>query len=368
MTDTIVLAGSTARGVRRLARRSEGLHLEPTDMRTVSSLGRRYVTESSLGLASLRTALGLGPTRNIELLVPAPKDRIRARGLACHVMSRPLPQESFMRVTCDGGPLAAVVPNGLEMLVESPSLSFLGAAAQLDRLVRSGNMSETEADARLLRLAVEECSTYALDPRDPLAGACIFDVAPLLASSQLSAYLAEARSFPGLTAAQRVAGWVFDGSASPMETFLNAALSLPAARGCFELPVPLANHTICLDEFQRTILNHLDHITPDLLWLAYKIILEYLGKEPHEGGAAQDEDMSRIQDYEVLGYRVLPVRYRHVKSPGAFNKLVLRLAQLMGCKGSFNAPAWVNELLQDRKFLALQRIFFATMLPPVEQC
>ena len=202
MAETIVLAGSTARGVRRLVRRSEGLRLERVDTCAVPSLGRRYVTESSLGLTGLRTALGLGPTRNIELLVPTPGERIRARGLTCRVVSRPLPQGSFMRVTCDDGPLASVVPAGLEILVESPSLSFLGAAAQLERLVRSGGMSATEADVRLLRLAVEECSTYALDPMDPLAGTCVFNVAPLLDSSQLSAFLDEARSFSGLARAE----------------------------------------------------------------------------------------------------------------------------------------------------------------------
>ena len=364
----VVLSGSSARGVRRLARYEHGVLLEESDLREVICPGLSRVTADSLGLDKLRVMLGLGSTRNIELLVPSPKRRIRARGISCHVMSRPLPEHSFQRVANAAEPSVIDLPKNVELFVESPCLSFLSAAAQLDRLVHKGVLGEQEADLRLLKLGVEECSTYVLDPRNPQAGACKFDVEPVLTTSALNDYLDEAYGFEGLARARRVAAWVFDGSASPMETFMYVALSLPTHLGGLGLPQPLVNHALPLEPWQRAILNHTERLTPDLYWEVYLIVLEYLGKEPHEGGVAQDEDMSRIQDYEVLDYRVLPVRYRHVKNPDSFNKLAVRLARLMGVRGGFDAPAWVDELVADGEFLALQRMLFAMMLPPVEFC
>lgn len=363
--ERIFLAGSMARNVRRLARRHPGVRLVPTACRAVEPLRRKRVTESSLGLSGLKTVLGMSPLQSVELAVPTRGTRLRAQGITCHVLSRELPEGSFWRLEQAQCPLAVGLPSDVEVYVESPFLSFLIASAQLTRLAKKGAMSEQDADLRLFKLGVEECSSYAFDPADPAGRPCAFDLEPLMAAEELRSYLAGIRNMPGLVRARRVADLLFDGSASPMETLVNAGISLPPRLGCFGLEPPLANERISLDDAQRVILNHADHITPDLLWKELKIIIEFLGREPHEGEAAQDEDAGRIQDFETLGYCVLPVRYRHVKSPPAFNRLVARLAVIMEQCGVRGVCAWVAELAGDAEFAALQRRFFALMLPPV---
>ena len=226
-------------------------------------------------------------------------------------------------------------------------------------------MTPQEAELRLFKLGVEDCSTYVVDPRTPSLGTCAYDCAPALSADELRQYLGAIKSVPGVGMARRVGEWVYDGSASEMETLLWAGLALSPHLGGLGLDAPLANFELPLSDLQRLALNHVDHLTPDLLWLLLRIILEYLGDEPHEGKSAQDEDMGRIQDYQVLGYLVFPVRFKHVRNPAAFNRLAQRLAAAMEERGARGVRAWLDELLSDEDFLHRQRVLFKVMLPAV---
>lgn len=364
--DRIYLTGSTARSVRRLARQGRGIALHPSEVHAIEPMSRKRVTLSSLHLDSLWESLCLGNGRNVELLVCQPSERIRARGIKCHVLSRPLPPRSFEWLEPVFGSVASAFPHDLEVMVESPELSFLTAAGRLSKLVARGAIGRQEAMLRLLKLGVEDCSTYALDPWRPLEGECSYRLAPVMDPSRLRTYLSEAAGVAGLPLAREVGELVFERSASPMETFIHVCLALPPAMGSLGLPRPEMNKEIPVSEHRRLMLNHVDHITPDLVWETWKIIIEYLGHGPHKGDDARDEDMGRVQDYQVLGYLVFPVRFVHVQSPAAFNGLAVRLATAMDNNGGEGFQAWVKELVGDQDFLAKQRLLFATMLPPVQ--
>ena len=362
--ERLYITGPMSRALRRLARRGLGIRLEPLHSVAITSPSSGYVTRASLGLDGLCQALGYGADKPIEVLVPRAGKRIWAKGIRCHVCSVELPPHSFELVLPGkGNPMN--LPSDLQVLVESPQLAFARAAQQLGKAMSSDGVGAVDGRLRLLKLGVEDCGTYSLDPWNPLSGACGFELSPCMTVSGLRQYLQELHRFDGIALAREVAEWAFDLSASPMETLVNAAVSLPVCMGSLSLGNPVANKTIPLNAMQRLMLNHIDHITPDLLWESVAIVLEYLGGDAHEGPRAQCEDVGRIQDYQTLGYLVFPVLYAHVRNPGQFNRLAMRIATAMEQRGEQGMLAWVEELLADDDFLARQRELFALMLPAV---
>ena len=322
-----------------------------------------YTSLRSLGIAGVCSLVGVDEAHPLELLVPAQAERIRAKGIRSRVCSTALPKGSFQRLASTELELS---DPSVELLIEAPQSSFLMAARQMGLLVSRGILDEQRADLGLLRLAAEDCGSYAVDPWRPRDGGFSRGLPPLLASDDLRAFLDEAHGLRGVVRASRVAGLSFDDADSPMEAFVNAGLVLPPHMGGLGLARPVANHAIDLKDKQELGLVHVSRITPDLLWPEpLMIIIEYLGKEPHEGPEAQDEDMGRVQDYQALGYLVFPLRYRHVRTPREFNRTALRLATAMDERGARGVRAWVEELMGDEEFLARQRILFATMLPAV---
>ena len=362
----VFIGGSSARLLRRMARLGKGLRLEPSNLvrpEAPCPMEGPYASLGSLGIGGICSLLGADVAHPLELLVPTQSKRVRAKGVHCRVCSAELPEGSFQRLVQEDG---ALWDPSVELLVESPALSFLMTARQMRQLVLKGILDEQRADLSLLRLAVEECGSYALDPWHPRDGGFCRGLSPQLFANDLRAYLREAHGLRGAKHAVRAAGLVFDGADSPMEAFVNAALTVPPHLGGLGLVRPVANHSIGLKDMRELGLVHVSHITPDLLWpKPLMIIIEYLGKEPHEGQEAQDEDMGRIQDYQALGYLVFPLTYRHVRTPLEFNKMALRLATAMDDRGARGVRAWVEELLEDEDFLARQRVLFATLLPAV---
>ena len=360
----IFLTGTTARTLRRLARHERGLVLEDASVSTIEPPCRQKGAPNRLDLSRLRSCLSVLGAHDIELLVPAPKDRIRAKGFACHVLSTPIPSGSFLRLVDGASGTLALLP-GTEVFVESPRLAALNTARQLGKLVSSHSISATEADLRLFKLIMEDCSTYVLNPARPMEGDCLYDVEPVLTKQGLVAFLEEATVMHGLLRAKRVAGWLADRSASPMETFLYAGYSLLPSSGGLGFPQPKLNYSIPLSQMSQLLLNHTERLTPDLFWEDWNVLIEYLGAEAHEGDSAYDEDTGRIQDFEVLGYRPFPVRYRHVKTPASFNRLAARVATAMESQGAKGLRAWVDELVGYKDFQAAQLLLFKVMLPPV---
>jgi len=358
------ITGSEARALRRLSRRLPGVSLDPVDECTIEPLDHRWNKHDTNCIEEIRNVLGLGYGRPISLRVPSAADRLRSSCVCSSVCSVELPKGSFLRLDISDSSMVSL-PDDAEVLVDSPMLSFATAAHQLNGLVARQSMQSYEADIRLVAMAAEECGHYALNPWKPREGDCKYKLPEIMTVDGLATYLKELHGLDGMARAKRAASLAFDRSDSPMETFVNAGLSLPVTHGGLFLGPPVANKRIDLSDLQQLMLNHRDHITPDLLWEAWSIIVEYLGREPHEGQAAQDEDMGRVQDYQVLGYLVFPITYKHVHNPQSFNELAVRIATAMEQKGSFGACAQLALLLSDQAFLERQSCLFKVMLPAV---
>ena len=365
MMERLYITGQEARTLRRLSRCVPTLSLVPVETSVIEPMGRRWTKKDTCRLEAIRTILGLPPDRRIELRVPSPSKRIRASCVCSRVCSIELPQGSFLRLTASDESIVRL-PSDVEVLVDSPQLSFATVSQQLNDLVRRSVMRPYEADIRLVAMAAEECGSYAFDPWHPRTGGCTFFLPALTTTNDLKTYLDDLHGLDGMARAKRALRFAFDRSASPMETFVNAAMSLPSSHGGLFLGRPAANKRIDLTDLQSLMLNHRDHITPDLLWETWAIIIEYLGSEPHEGAQAKDEDMGRIQDYQVLGYLVFPVTYKNVHNPTALNQLAMRVAEAMELKGAAGMRAQVAILQADQEFLERQSDLFKILLPAVQ--
>lgn len=362
--ETLYITGAEARAIRRLARRGAGIELRQLEATRVEPLDLRWSREATDDLRALRKVLNMG-SRPLEVRVPTHETRVRGYGIKSTICSARLPRGSFERVVAAQGPLSVALPKTFDLAVDAARLSFVDAAQRLSKLASRGFMSAQEARLRLLKLGLEDCGTYVLDPMNPTGGGDMFSVSPAMTSVELRDYLDEAYGLRGLPFARLVGALVADRAASEMESFLFAATRLPPNLGGLGLPIPEMNATKELDECKGLMLNHVERLTPDLLWRKLHTLLEYLGKEPHEGVTAQAEDMNRIQDWQVLGYDALPVYFSHVKNPTAFNRFAVRLAKVLEQNGARGVVAWVNELLSDDDFLVRQRILFKVMLPAV---
>jgi hypothetical protein len=339
--------------------------LEPVESGLITPLDIGRVTSSKLELDGLRSLLGMRAQDQMCLLVNAAERRIRAQGIMCRIRSKPLPKGSFARVAQTDESLGNVLPRSVEVMVETSALGFLTAADQLTRMVRSDKLGLQRAMLRLLALGVEDCSTYVQDPWRPSVAEPTYGAEPAMTARDLQAYLNEVSGVRGLTLARDAARLVFDRSASEMESFLCAALSLPPHVGGMGMDTPTLNNTIVLGPEQRLILNHQKALTPDLFWERWNMVAEYLGKLPHDGREAQDEDASRFQDYDVLGMRGIPIRYAHVQKPEKFDALARRIAYVMEEQGASGVREWVEELMGDDEWRHRQRVLFMEMLPKV---
>lgn len=361
----IFITGNAARTARRLARHGFAIALEPSDQRAIEPLPIKRPSIRTLGIGDLTEALSINHGSKIDLRVPSAADRSYSRDFNTHVCSVTLPVGSFERLVPTGDSSAIALPDGLEVFVDSPALTFVEEARSLTRLASSGSLSPHEASLRLFKLGTESCATYALNPWQPLEENCTYGLEPVTDAASIRAYVTSLHGVDGLGLARKVAPLLADRTASEMEAFLYAALALPTLLGGFALPRPSANKTIPLTKLQQMRLNHVSEITPDLLWEAWRVIIEYLGGKEHEGQKAVSEDAGRVQDFQTLGYQVFPTTFAHVKTPTAFNRLVQRITLALDQQGAEGLHEWAESLISDQEFLQRQMLLFKVLLPPV---
>jgi hypothetical protein len=189
----------------------------------------------------------------------------------------------------------------------SPAFTFLQMASVLD-------------EEALLFLGMELCGRYGIN-----AEGAVFYRPRICTSEQLSTLAKEMGRVRGRPRALAVAPQVIDNSASPMETALALILSRPVSCGGFGLPVPELNKDILVTGRARDLWDD-DYITPDLLWEAIKLVIEYDSDLHHLTGHRQARDAVRRDVLAELGYRVVSVSAEHMRTPRA----LLRIADIVG--------------------------------------
>lgn len=234
-------------------------------------------------------------------------DRQASRGtIRCarvHLMPSNLPPRSFYAVTD-------------QILISSPELTFLHVSRSPHALPR-------------IELLCEWCGSYALGP---LSGNCHNDRPPLTDLYRLEDYFSHDQAPRGSTSARQALTHVVEGLASPRETETFLALTLPVELGGFSLPAPFVNQQIPLKATAYAQLCHQDFFSADLFWPAAKLIVEYDGFEDHELTPHQvAKDKERRSVLAAMGYTVIVITKRDLKSRAAFERKARQIALAMGC-------------------------------------
>lgn len=209
----LTLAGRTALGVLR-AQRAGLLGREPVPSEGTARLDSGDHPSLSRGRIERAVFAALGasvisPGEAVELDVPSPRDRVRARGVSCRVCSRGLLEGAFLEL--GGG-----------MWASSPELLFVETAA-------------TMTPAEHLVLGLELCGTFALNPLGPRSGSVTYGVEPATSIEKLRGFMDELTYVRGKDQARHTLDLLVENAWSPMEAIVAALCLLPCEELGYDL-------------------------------------------------------------------------------------------------------------------------------------
>ncbi len=352
------LAGSSALKLIRLIRKNGcDLTLAPTDTKYVSRLPKQYLALQSLEIPELCNLLEVSETRKLHLLVPDRSSRRRTNKIKTSLRSCPRGPHPYLEVlpkNLETG--SALIPAGTRIFVECPASVVLSMAYKLARKERGGQLSHQKSALMLLKLCLELCGTYTLDPLNPNGGNATFFLDPVLSISELAACSKSVHRLTGLSLVNEIIPFIFERAASPGESFSGCALFCPSEYGGLCLGDFESNKAFDLNAQQRKALN-MDQLTPDLYMAAYRIAIEYNG-ELHEQGDNPKRDNNRMNGYAMLSCRGFVITRFEVSGPREFNKFASKVVGAIENYEGAAARHRFDRLVNDADFLARQSVLF----------
>lgn len=349
----------------REAHAAEGLPRWPETARRLPWDGSCVSGQRDLASTRAEKSLReLGMTaRPVDLMVPTRRTRSSGKTARFHVWSSVLPAGSLLAAGPDlmvSGPELAVIQlcsaqGKLDALLDS---HVRAVRAEADVLAQLGvdddpvidHPLEWERIRRLVGAVVVACEfagTYRLGSGQRPTS---FHASPLMGVDSLWHTIDEVGEASGTRRARRVCDMMVEGSASPMETSLALMLSLPVEFGGFGLERPQLNRALDVSGL-RGVAADRDVVTPDFLWPAQRVALEYDSAEFHSGGGRRGRtDAVRANILAALGYRVLRATPETVL---ALPDLTLLAGQVACALGKRPEPTTSTEDLRRRKLFML---------------
>ena len=293
------------------------LALTPEDM-AASALPQRtshvQVDPPTTSLAGLLDHHGLAtPEQPARLLVARRKDVRNHPCFTCKVWSTPLPERSLFPVVLGGTTLR-------DIYVASPELAML-------QFCSYGRSTHDLLDA--LVCAMELCGSYRM-----LNGELVPGCPALATPKSLGELARQTHGRPGSSQLAKVARLTHANSASPAETSLTLALSLPYRLGGAHLPISCLNPTLSLNEAGRRMLGR-ETISPDMLLQGpngTRLVIEYDSKSWHDSREQAEYDERRRNAYAALGFKCIIVRPRHLANPLQFEAIVASARTNLGVR------------------------------------
>lgn len=352
------IAGSSALKLIRLIRKGEcDLKLEPSGVKTPTPLSSHHLTLRSLGLSKLCSLMDVSETSPLHLLVPTKAGRHRARSLKVTLRVAPRGDSPYCEVVSqDPARPSPYIPQGTRIFVESPSSVVLSMARKLTRRELEGKQNHQESVLRLLKLCLELCGTFTLDPHEPHTKTATFLINPVLTLDKCVSCALSVRKLLGLPLVRETLPMVFEKSASPAESFVGCALFCPTEYGGLSLGEYEANVERELSPHQRKMLSF-DKLTPDFYMRKYGIAIEYNG-EGHEKGDSPRRDRQRMNGYAMLGDKAFVLTRDEVRTLVAFNSSARKI---VGAMENFDGPEVTRRfdaLLADKAFSERQSMLF----------
>lgn len=227
-------------------------------------------------------------------------------------------QRSIDRVAChvgSGGPFASQV-------VKANSLYY--ACSPVLALAQCTQLCPT---AQVAQWCSEFCGTYRLSQDSQGFNKAL----PLVSRQQIRRFAQDYSQVAGCSKLRRIAQYVPDGAASPMETALVELLCLPVRWGGYGLPIPKLNARIDLprDICLRTGKNY---FVADLLWSSKRLVVEYDSNEFHAGKERISSDADRRNILASLGYTVVTVVSNQLYSANKADELARQLLKHLGAR------------------------------------
>ena len=231
----------------------------------------------------------------------------------------------------------------------------------MDRLVAAKSIDRQRAMLRLLVFADECCGSYYRDGECEAEGAYQYDdrdnCTRFTDADALLAYIDEVGMTHGKRLARMIAPHVIDLSGSPMETYVNHALTLPPRFGGLSMKSPLANKQLVVEESKWRELKHA-LLRPDMQWPDYNMLVEYLGDKEHAGKPARLDDKNRMQDYATAQYTAYPLMYDDVRNVAALDSTAQMLAGEFVRRGLSGELDRIRKLLRNEDFWLAIRCWF----------
>lgn len=235
-----------------------------------------------------------------EVIVGHQNRRTRRQGVRCRCLSTRLAPGSV----CGFG----------KAMILSPEACFVESASDMSFI-------------RLVELGLELCGTYSLDWKTKKG---FRERTPLTSAQRILRLLDGMDSgVRGIRRAKRALAWVRDGSASPKESQLIMALTLPTAIGGFGMPVPQINYPIPLGR-KDVLRGSPTHYRVDLYWPEVRVSVEYQSDSEHTGDPEKTyQDQGRRDELLSMGVRQLCFNASHMRHASSFEKQVERLSALI---------------------------------------
>ena len=319
-----------------------------------------------LDAPELLTYLNISEKHPLEVLVASGKERIRAHGISCRVSSKPRGGAQFMElVSAHPEHPTLLVPENGRILVLTPEGIVLSMAGKLRKKERNGELTRLAAKITLLKLCLELCGTYTLDPKDPHRGSVTYKIKPPLTAKRLATYLSKRGNEPGLSLARSVLPHVFDKSGSPLESCAGTVFFGDPKIGGFALrriesENVEVNKTLELSEAQKAMINYRT-ITPDFTLSGHDAVVEIAG-EVHKEGDNPRIDHVRQLDYATLGIRMLYFTYADIKDQRVCTRSAARIVDILAEKDP-EVRERFDALKKNRRFCKKQQMLFGVFRP-----
>ena len=350
----VVLAGTDSLWLLRKVRSEKDLGLVATDEAPLAPTVRASNLPAIVG-ALPQDFRVIGPQTPLELASFSREARPCIGSVRARTIPGNLPPGAFLRVNGLSG-------KDLRIFVEGTALTLTHMAARLAQPIKEKTLTEQAAFFRLMSLASELCSTYGRDPTNPARGDCAWGVDPLCTPLELKQSLVEVSGARGVRQARRAAGLVTPGSASPAESLLAMAMSLPASLGGVPFPAFQHNKALSWPQDVNGLTKHRT-MTPDFYWPQHSVALEYNGARHAEEDRVW-EDHRRQQDYTACGISLLCAQAEDLKSAGALERLMRIVALQLATQEKAGFLQEVEAALLKPGSSAARATLISQLLPP----
>lgn len=198
-------------------------------------------------------------------------------------------------------PAKSICSTGKGDYVASPEFCLLQVASRLKKSITE-TLRPWQFTVILTELVCEFCGTYS---KQNTTRGFKKRKKVLTSVGQLIVFCGRMSFEHGAQSLRKAVSWALDNLNSPMETALYLLLCLPVSYGGLALPRPISNKSVAVPKvlWAKTRLRH---VVPDLCWPEVKLMVEYNGKDSHDGREVKDQERQEI--VQDMGYTMITFR------------------------------------------------------------